>query len=383
MIQKKDLGIYIHVPFCIHKCKYCDFASFVSPRQTHARYIAALQEELKSYEVLGNTYVVRSIFFGGGTPSILEPIQLMRILLDIRDHFLLAKDVEITVECNPGTLNESKLREYRTLGINRLSIGLQSADDRELKLLGRIHTWSVFLNNYHLARELGFDNINIDLMHSLPGQTAEGWMTTLEKVVELKPEHISAYALTLEPGTPFYETYGTPEGQKLLPDEETDREMYHQTKKYLAIKGYDRYEISNYAREGYASRHNITYWTGGDYLGLGLNAASYMGGRRFANPRDLYEYLSHAGEGYARMKATEPQSEKAAMEEFMFLGLRMMQGVSETAFQKRFGKRWRDVFGDIPEQLIAQGFLTRLRDRLMLTDRGVDVSNAVMAQFLL
>ncbi|MBO6164639.1 MAG: oxygen-independent coproporphyrinogen III oxidase [Lachnospiraceae bacterium] len=383
MIQKKDLAIYVHIPFCIRKCYYCDFASFVAPRQTQALYMQSLQEELKSYTPLGNHYIVRSIYFGGGTPSVLEPIYLMRVLLDIRDHFLVAKDVEITVECNPGTLSESKLQEYKALGINRLSIGLQSANDAELKLLGRIHTWSVFRSNYALARRLGFDNINIDLMQSLPHQTVEGWMDTLQKVTELSPEHISAYSLTIEPGTPFYNTYGSPEGQKELPSEEEDREMYHRTRDFLHARGYERYEISNYAKEGYESRHNITYWVGGDYLGLGLNAASYMDGRRFTNPKDLQEYRDTARGAYARCKAAEPLTEKARMEEFMFLGLRMMQGVSEMEFRNRFRKTIADVYGDIPTKLMAEGLLKREKGRLKLTERGIDVSNGVMAEFIL
>ncbi len=383
MIQKKDLAIYVHIPFCIRKCYYCDFASFVAPRQTQALYMQSLQEELKSYTPLGNHYIVRSIYFGGGTPSVLEPIYLMRVLLDIRDHFLVAKDVEITVECNPGTLSESKLQEYKALGINRLSIGLQSANDAELKLLGRIHTWSVFRSNYALARRLGFNNINIDLMQSLPHQTVEGWMDTLQKVTELSPEHISAYSLTIEPGTPFYNTYGSPEGQKELPSEEEDREMYHRTRDFLHTRGYERYEISNYAKEGYESRHNITYWVGGDYLGLGLNAASYMDGRRFTNPKDLQEYRDTARGAYARCKAAEPLTEKARMEEFMFLGLRMMQGVSEMEFRNRFRKTIADVYGDIPTKLMAEGLLKREKGRLKLTERGIDVSNGVMAEFIL
>lgn len=383
MLQKKNLGIYIHVPFCIQKCKYCDFPSFVAPRQDHARYMQKLQDELKNYQALGNHYVVKSIFFGGGTPSILEPIYLMRILLDIRDHFLVAEDAEITVECNPGTLNREKLQEYRQLGINRLSIGLQSADDVELKMLGRVHNWSVFVHNYRLARGLGFENINIDLMHSLPGQTIEKWQRTLEMTADLEPEHISAYALSLEPGTPFYEIYSTPEGQALLPDEETDRKMYHLTKSFLASRGYERYEISNYALEGYEGRHNITYWTGGDYLGLGLGAASYLNYRRFSNPVNFAAYLENADGAYRRYQAAEALSEKSQMEEFMFLGLRMMQGVSEMEFRNRFKKTVSDIYGDIPTRLMAQGVLCREKGRLKLTERGIDVSNAVMAEFLL
>ena len=382
-MKKKDLGVYIHYPFCERKCRYCDFCSSVGTWQEQNWYVRKLESEIQVFRALGNQYRIRTIFFGGGTPSLMDPLQMMRILLMLRDHFQVAEGVEITVECNPGTLTKEKLSDYLPLGINRLSIGLQSAHDEELKLLGRIHTWKEFLKNYETARELGFRNINVDLMQSLPGQSLESWQDTLGKVADLAPEHISAYALTLEEGTPFGQIYSTPEGRKQLPDEYTDRAMYHYTRKFLEGKGYHRYEISNYARDGFECRHNITYWTGGEYIGFGQSGASYLGGKRFANSRDPKEYRLQIPEAYARFKAQEPQSRQEAMEEFMFLGLRMTAGISEQEFERRFDASFQQVYGQTADHLAAQGLLTRKNGRVALTEFGVDVSNRVLSEFLL
>ena len=283
----------------------------------------------------------------------------------------------------PGTLTEEKLREYRELGINRLSIGLQSAHDNELKTLGRIHTWQDFLKNYQLARRMGFRNINVDLMQSLPGQSLADWKDTLEKVVQLLPEHISAYSLTLEEGTPFYRYYTSPEGKRYMPDEETDRAMYHYTGKYLAQHGYHRYEISNYARGDHECRHNITYWTLGDYIGFGQSAASYLAGKRFSNPRGGQEYRLYIPEAYNNFRHMPAQTPQEAVEEFMFLGLRMMRGISEEEFARRFGVSYEEVYGPLTDRLVEQKLLTRRNGRVALTEYGIDVSNQVLSQFLL
>ena len=382
-MKKKDLAVYIHIPFCARKCLYCDFCSGVGTMQEINWYMRKLISEIKAFQALGNHYLVRTIFFGGGTPSLPDPIHLMRIMVELRDHFLIAEDAEITIECNPGTLTEEKLKEYRDLGINRLSIGLQSAHNEELKLLGRIHTWEDFLQNYLMARKVGFRNINVDLMQSLPGQTPALWRDTLEKVVRLQPEHISAYALTLEEGTPFYRMYTTPEGSRKLPDEETDREMYHMTGSVLGQHGYRRYEISNYAKPGYECRHNITYWTGGDYIGFGQSAASYLEGKRFSNSRNGKEYRTGIPEAYAAFRAMPAQTQQEAMEEFMFLGLRMTRGISEEEFRTRFGVDFESIYGPAADRLAGQGLLIRAGGRVMLTEFGIDVSNQVLAEFLL
>ena len=379
---KKDLAVYIHFPFCEKKCRYCDFCSSVGTPQEQNWYLRKLETDIRSFRSLGNEYLIRTIYFGGGTPSLMEPIQIMRILLQLKDQFLIAEDAEITMECNPGTLTEDKLAGYRHLGVNRLSIGLQSANDKELKLLGRIHSFDDFVKNYRLARKLGFRNINVDLMQSLPGQTLDDWRTTLEKVVQLLPEHISAYSLSIEPGTPFYNMYGTPEGAKQLPDEQTDRAMYHFTGKYLAQHGYHRYEISNYARGEKECRHNLAYWTMKDYIGFGQSAASYLQGKRFSNPRDPKEYRLHIPEAYSEYRAMEPQTVEAAMEEYMFLGLRLTAGISEEDFYRCFGVSFEEVYGSVADSLVRQMVLKREWGRVFLTDLGIDVSNQVLAHFL-
>ena len=263
--MKKKLGIYIHIPFCVRKCAYCDFLSAPADETTRAAYVRALKEEIRSAGSLNETYEGATVFLGGGTPSLLAGEELAGILDEVSRRLLLRPDAEITVECNPGTLNRKKLENYKAAGVNRLSIGLQSADNRELKILGRIHTWEQFRENYALVRELGFSNVNIDLMSALPGQTREDWLSTLQKVTALDPEHISAYSLIIEEGTPFYESYRA--GKLELVSEEMDREMYHWTVDTLAEWGYGQYEISNFAKVGRQSRHNRIYWQAEEYLG--------------------------------------------------------------------------------------------------------------------
>ena len=382
-MKKKDLGLYIHIPFCVRKCAYCDFVSFRASESVQNAYFRSLLQELGEYQSLGNTYLIRTIYFGGGTPSIADPIQLMRILLLIRDHFLVAEDAEITIEVNPGTITRENLKAWKQIGINRLSIGLQSDYDELLKTLGRIHTYNDFLAGYKAARAAGFDNISVDLMYSLPGQTPEMWMNTIRNLSALGPDHISAYALSIEEGTPFAKKYGTPEGAALLPSEEDDRKMYHDACEYLKAAGYERYEISNFAKPDKYSRHNMIYWSMGDYLGLGLNASSYMNGRRFANPADLNEYIRAVPKLSARMKENEPQTKKEAMEEFMFLGLRRSRGVTAKEFNDAFREDLEAKYGKVIKRLVRQRMLTFEDGRLALTDAGIDVSNAVLAEFLL
>ena len=384
MIKKKDLGIYIHIPFCAHKCDYCDFCSGVASRGEIAYYMRTILKEIRGFEPLGNLYQVRTVFFGGGTPSYLEAENLNRIMTQLRNQFLFTPDAEITVECNPGTLTEEKLRAYRAMGVNRLSMGLQSANNEELALLGRIHTWETFLENYQLARQIGFDNINVDLMSALPKQKLATWKDTLAKVAALAPEHISAYSLILEEGTPFYERYTTTTvGKAMIPTEDEDREMYHYTGAYLAEQGYGRYEISNYAKEGRECRHNIAYWTGGEYIGFGMSAASYLMGCRFANPSKYNDYWDYAPTAYQSFRKMTPQSKTATVEEFMFLGLRMMRGISTGKFEERFQIGFDSLYGKIVERMIRKGLMERENEWVRLTELGIDVSNRVLAEFLL
>ena len=373
------MELYLHMPFCVRKCAYCDFLSFPTDQETQNLYTRRLREDI---DAMGKKYgdiPVDTIFIGGGTPSVPDSALIVGIMEHVRKAFHVAEGAEISMEANPGTVTREKLTDYRRAGINRLSFGLQSANDRELKLLGRIHTWAEFLESFHLARECGFTNINIDLMSALPGQTRESWKDTLKRVTDLNPEHISAYSLIIEDGTPFGEKYGSEEGRKLLPDEDSEREMYHETKRFLRDCGYERYEISNYAKPGRACRHNIGYWTGLPYLGLGLGASSYMDGCRFAVNSDMKQYLE---EKPGMFTDVEKLTKKDMEEEFFYVGLRMTAGVSLPEFERRFGVSAKDVYPGLMETFVAEKAAVFQGDRFVLTDYGLAVSNYIMAQFL-
>ena len=373
------MELYLHMPFCVRKCAYCDFLSFPTDQETQNLYTRRLREDI---DAMGKKYgdiPVDTIFIGGGTPSVPDSALIVGIMEHVRKAFHVAEGAEISMEANPGTVTREKLTDYRRAGINRLSFGLQSANDRELKLLGRIHTWAEFLESFHLARECGFMNINIDLMSALPGQTRESWKDTLKRVTDLNPEHISAYSLIIEDGTPFGEKYGSEEGRKLLPDEDSEREMYHETKRFLRDCGYERYEISNYAKPGRECRHNIGYWTGLPYLGLGLGASSYMDGCRFAVNSDMKQYLE---EKPGMFTDVEKLTKKDMEEEFFYVGLRMTAGVSLPEFERRFGVSAKDVYPGLMEMFVEEKAAVFQGDRFVLTDYGLDVSNYIMAQFL-
>lgn len=397
MQNKEELSLYIHIPFCVRKCGYCDFLSAPADEKARDRYVQALLMEIERYwgtETADRK--IKTLYIGGGTPSILSVNQLDCIIQKIKCTFNFFDDIEASMEMNPGTASKEKCRALYQMGINRLSIGLQSTNDMELNTLGRIHSYEDFLNTYTWCREAGFQNINVDLMAALPYQTVESYTTGLRKIIRLAPEHISAYSLILEEGTPFYQKYNS--GCYPLPDEEQERLMYRETEQILAQAGYERYEISNYAKKGYACRHNLVYWQGGDYLGLGLGSSSYMDGVRFHNTTDFNTYVNQG----AYVEDREELSVQAKMEEFMFLGLRVMAGVSGTEFEKRFGKTMEDVYGDVLRKHEEEGLLQieRKEDRkeavaaepakgktniekVMLTTKGVDVSNYVFADFLL
>ena len=373
------MELYLHMPFCVRKCAYCDFLSFPSGAETQRMYAKRLMEDI---DVMGKRYgeiPVETIFIGGGTPSVPDSGLIVEIMEHVRHAFHVADGAEISMEANPGTVTREKLTDYRKAGINRLSFGLQSANDRELTLLGRIHTWAEFLESFTLARECGFANLNIDLMSALPGQTCESWKETLSRVTDLDPEHISAYSLIIEEGTPFGERYGSEEGRKLLPDEDSEREMYHETKRFLKDCGYERYEISNYAKPGRECRHNIGYWTGVPYLGLGLGASSYLDGCRFTVNPDMKQYLEEKPGMFADI---EKLTKKDMEEEFFYVGLRMTAGVSLSEFERRFGISAKEVYPGLMETFVKEKAARFEGDRFVLTDYGLDVSNYIMAQFL-
>lgn len=374
----KDLGLYIHIPFCVKKCDYCDFLSGPASEETKRLYVKALIKEILSNRDLASEYLVKTIFIGGGTPSSVDGRFIGDILEAVREVFPVSEEAEISIEANPGTLNEDKLKEYKKAGINRISFGLQSVDDRELKLLGRIHSYKEFEDNYLLARELGFQNINVDLISALPGQTMEQWLCTLEKVILLKPEHISAYSLILEEGTPFFERYSE-EDQ----DEDLDRRIYGKTREVLEKAGYYRYEISNYARPGYACRHNSSYWTRTNYLGLGLGASSLFHNIRFHNEENMQLYIENSHNRKQIRKDIEYLDKNKQMEEFMFLGLRMTEGIHKNKFKDLFGEDIENIYGDVLKQSFEEGLLMEEHNHIFLTEKGLDLSNVVMARFLL
>lgn len=405
MAQNK-LEIYIHIPFCVKKCAYCDFLSAPSDNGTMESYVKALVKEIKLSKEKMEDYLIDTIFIGGGTPSILDGSLIEKILEALKKNSKISENAEITIECNPGTINEPKLQSYKRAGINRISFGLQSANDKELKSIGRIHTYAQFLESYHMARECGFDNINIDLMSALPGQSEKSYQETLEKIIKLNPEHISAYSLIVEEGTEMYcrVENAKAKGETILPGEEEERKMYYQTKELLAKAGYERYEISNYAKKGYECRHNIGYWERRDYLGFGIGAASLYQEERYNNVSDIQKYMvqllnkdianiSSDGKGCVAMthqnilQVIEENQQKLSveeqMEEFMFLGLRMMEGVSVKGFEEAFGKKYQDVYGSVSDKLVVQGVLEQSGNHIRLTERGIDVSNYVMAEFML
>lgn len=438
----KSISIYIHIPFCVKKCQYCDFLSAPADSRAQEVYLRALKQEIREQAARYREYEVQTVFIGGGTPTAVPCENLCEVLKTVFSFYRMNPHAEISMEANPGTVTKEALLSYRKAGINRISIGLQSADDVELKLLGRIHTYRDFQQTYRWAQEAGFTNINLDIMSALPGQSVENYKKTLETVLSLNPQHISAYSLIVEEGTPFYEKYGqeseklqaTGEKQPDLPSEEEEREMYALTEKLLAAAGYHRYEISNYALPGRECRHNLVYWKRGNYVGFGLGAASMVENVRFENIREMQEYLAeYAGmpdaepvfaevaQGDAQALSNEqelslredthsenaqvlstwedvnsgetqqifqgenvhPLSPQEQMEETMFLGLRLTEGVSKAEFHRQFGVSMEQIYGEVIQENIAQGLLADEAGYVCLTREGMDLSNYVMAQFLL
>lgn len=422
----KDLALYIHIPFCQKKCYYCDFLSFESDDDTKHKYIQSLLVEIETYESIAKDYLIKSIFIGGGTPSLVNGFYIRDIMNALKKIFVIqgindsniqydtpnkkAESVaEITIEINPGTVSNEKLQVYKNSGINRISFGLQSTKEEELKLLGRIHTYKEFEDNYTLARQIGFNNINVDLISALPGQSHESWNESLDRVIALNPEHISAYSLIVEEGTPFNKLYGEDniEGHKLLPDEDLDRLIYQTSKERLKEAGYNRYEISNYSKANYESKHNSSYWLGDEYLGIGLGASSYISNTRFSNINDINTYISKVvkyKKSYGKNIITNVKTIASGspmedylgikesfqfltlnerMEEFMFLGLRMIKGISCLEFEKSFSQKIDFVYGETIKKLIADGLLIHDGDRIYLTDYGIDLSNTVFVEFLI
>lgn len=384
---KDQLEIYVHIPFCVQKCNYCDFLSMPADDSVKEEYVKALLEQisLESDRMKCDMYAARkisSVYFGGGTPSILSVEMLSKIMGAIKKGFPLSADCEITIEVNPGTVDKEKIVALRKMGFNRLSIGMQSANDNELELLGRIHSFEEFKECFINSRLAGFDNINVDVMTGLPSQTIEKLDATLDKVIGLYPEHISTYSLIIEENTPFYEKYGSIEGPVV--GEEVERTMYWNTANKLKINGYKHYEISNFSKEGYESRHNCGYWKRIPYLGLGLGASShvcYSTGEeyRLKNMSDMKAYIYNPD---AKEENSKLQY-KDMVEEFMFLGLRMLDGISRDEFYQNFGSTVEGFYAPVLDNLNRDGLIMLYEDRIKLSERGVDYGNYVFSKFLI
>ncbi|MBE6071799.1 MAG: oxygen-independent coproporphyrinogen III oxidase [Clostridium butyricum] len=373
----KEISLYVHIPFCKQKCMYCDFPSYAGKEKYMDDYIEALNEELLKKR---EHYLIRSIFIGGGTPSYLDEKNLESLLLTL-NKLNFKENVEFTIECNPGTLTREKLEIMKKYNINRLSIGLQSTNNMLLKDIGRIHTYEIFKNNFLLARQVGFENINVDLMFGLPNQSLEEWRNTLLEIAKLSPEHISAYSLIIEEGTCFYNLYNA---DKLnLPSEEIEREMYICTKEVLNKHGYNQYEISNYSKPNKECLHNKIYWSCKEYLGVGASASSFINNARIKNIDDIDKYIKNISRDESIVEEVHENNIKDSMEEFMFMGLRMTEGIDINEFAKRFDEDIYKVYGGVIEKYINKELLASKEGKLYLTSKGIELSNYVMSDFIL
>ncbi len=374
--MKNDLSIYIHMPFCVRKCLYCDFLSGPFDDSVKKAYLESLLKEADSYCDLFADRRIVSIYIGGGTPSLLPSSHIASIIKKIRGMAELSKDCEISVEINPGTLDEKKAEDYLDCGINRFSLGLQSVNDNELKALGRIHDYNDFLSSYRILRDLGAGNINVDLMTGIPHEDRISAKRSLDMTADLGPEHISVYSLILEEGTAFFE-----KGEKelYLPDEDEEDAIYEMTRRILRDKGYERYEISNYAKNSCECRHNMVYWDCGDYIGLGAAAASRLKNRRFSNVRDLAAYISRP---VLNRDEDLLLDEGEYMSEFIFMGLRKVEGISLKDFEARFGRDIMDVYAKVIKEHEKKGMLCLKDGRMFLSERGMDVSNIILADYI-
>ena len=383
IVEKRELGIYIHIPFCAKKCDYCDFISFPYQLQSEKieDYIKTMEEEIDTYDF--SSFNVTTIYIGGGTPSIIPSQYIEEILLRIKQKLEKSenptkwKQIEITIEVNPGTTNKTKLETYQKVGINRLSIGLQTTNNKLLKQIGRIHTYEDFLNTYQTAKGAGFENVNVDLMLGLPNQTIQDLKQSLEEVIALNPNHISTYSLIVEEGTPIAKKIE--KGELVLPDEEIERQMYWYVKNTLELNGYTHYEISNFAKEGKESKHNLNCWKQKEYIGMGVVASSYLNKKRYSNVNDIKKYIEQKGKEKIIL---ENQTLEEAKKEYMLLGLRMIKGISITEFKQKYGENPIFLYRKELEKMVKQGLLIVHEDRIRLTNKGLDFANLVWEEFV-
>ena len=373
----KELGIYVHIPFCKRKCAYCDFISFSGKARLIEKYVEALKREINKCKIGKEDYMVKTIYFGGGTPSFIESKYIVEILEAIKEKFNISKNAEITIEINPGTVTEEKLKDYYEVGINRISFGLQSTNSQLLKLVGRIHSYSSFLEGYNLAKKTGFKNINVDLMIGLPVQTLKDVQKDLSRIIELNPEHVSVYSLIVEEGTRIEEKIKNKE--LYLPSEKLERKMYWEVKKKLEEAGYIHYEISNFAKAGYESKHNLSCWNQEEYLGFGLAAHSYFNNVRYSNTDDFDEYFDWPENSKI---IHERQTDEDKQKEFMLLGLRKIEGVAISDFKNKFIENPIYLYRETLNKLVTQGLIEVDIDSIKLTNRGIDLANLVWEEFV-
>ena len=375
----KEIGIYVHIPFCKSKCYYCDFVSYDNKNEKIDKYIDTVLAEIEdNSKKFTKDHIVTTIYFGGGTPSFLESKYIKKVLEDIRRNFNISSDAEITLEVNPGTITEEKLKTYQMCGINRLSIGLQTTNDRLLKTIGRIHSYSEFLSTYNLARKIGFNNINVDLIFALPNQSLDDLKLDLENIIELNPEHISTYSLIVENGTKIEKMLEENEEEYKLPDENTEREMYWHIKNTLEKNGYKHYEISIFSKEGYESRHNTNCWEHKEYLGFGAAAHSYIDGIRYSNKKILSEYIFN----FKSKDIEEKQNREETAKEYMILGLRKIDGISISKFEQKFKLNPLMYFRFEISKLTEENLIEVDLDNIRLTEKGLDFANIVWEEFI-
>jgi oxygen-independent coproporphyrinogen-3 oxidase len=380
----KKLGIYIHIPFCVKKCAYCDFYSVKWDETREDKYIMTAINEIESYSELQDEYIVDTVFIGGGTPSIIEPQNIEELIASIKNTFIMEENAEISMEANPNTLNTKKLNAYKSIGINRLSIGIQSLNDNILKTLGRIHNSKEALEVIEKAKYCGFENINADVMFNMPGQTIHDIDYTINELTEESIKHISFYSLKLEKGTPMYLSEKNKE--ITMPDEDDEREMYYAGRNIMEKHNLMQYEISNFAMKGYECRHNLKYWNQEEYIGIGPSAHSFLGNTRFSNPSELKKYIL-SGERKAfeikafERKIREVMNENEMIFEYIMLQLRLTQGLKFAEFKNKFSKDFKEIYKEQIEKLLENGLIKLDDEGIRLTKRGMDLSNYVFAQF--
>jgi oxygen-independent coproporphyrinogen-3 oxidase len=372
-MKADQIGLYVHIPFCVKKCNYCDFCSFANiDIETRAKYINSLCREIKGYN--GKSIRIDSLFFGGGTPTLLSVEEFKKIVDAIRTTFVMSDNLEFSMEANPGTVVHEKLLEFIKLGVNRFSIGLQSIHENELKILGRIHTYDDFLKTYNDMRELGITNINVDLMYGLPEQNIDSFHETLKMVTSLSPEHISVYGLILEDGTPFFRM----KDSLNLPSEDEECNMYYSASEHLKANGYNHYEISNYSKPGYESRHNLKYWKNKEYIGVGASAYSYLDGRRYGNTDDMSKYI----EGTEIISYDESIDINTEKYEYVMLALRLREGFSLNEYKNKFAEDFLIGREETVSKLINGGYISLSDGRISLTESGFYISNYILTELL-